>query len=444
MKKLVVPICGYEEARGDQCENCGNSLNPLELINPKAKPTGDTPIVKETTNLYFPLSKYKNDLQKWIESKNYWKQNVLNYCKGLYKTGLVDRSVTRDLKWGIPVPVEQYKDKVIYVWIEAPVGYISATKDLFIEKGTPDKWESYWKDKETKLIHFLGKDNKLIHFLGKDNIIFHAVIFPSMLMAHGDYVLPDNVPANEFLNINGGKFSKSKGIGWTVNDTLKLFKPDVIRYAIAASLPENKDSEFSFDDFVTKNNSELSDILGNYINRVLVFAKSKFDNEVPKRIDDENNLFLETVKLYKERIANLFDNYKFREALIQTMNIARDANKYFNDCEPWKIYKINDCEPWKIYKTDKEKCGHIINDCLQICYSLSIAFSPFIPEASDKILKMLNANKENFKWDRIGDINIKSGHKLGENEILFPKIEIEQESTEKESVSNFNLQKRNQ
>lgn len=419
------PICGYDEARGDQCENCGNSLNPLELINPKAKPTGDTPIVKQTTNLYFPLSQFKDKLQVWIDSKKNWKQNVLNYCKGLYKTGLIDRSITRDLKWGIPVPVEEYKDKVIYVWIEAPVGYISATKDLFIQRGTPDKWKDYWKDKNTKLVHFLGKDN----------IIFHAVIFPAMLMAHEGYVLPDNIPANEFLNINGGKFSKSKGVGWTVNEVLKIFDPDVIRYAIASSLPENKDSEFSFDEFTIKNNSELSDILGNYINRVLVFAKTKFDNKIPNRIEGEVSLFLDTVKLYKDRLSNLFDNYKFREAVVQAMNIARDANKYFNDSEPWKLYK-----------TDKERCGHIINDCLQVCYSLAIALSPFIPNASEKIINMLNTNKDNFKWDRIGEINLEAGATLNENIILFPKLESvsesnseseEDKSKSEENVINF-------
>lgn len=407
------PICGYEGARGDQCENCGNSLDPLELINPISKISGDIPIVKETSNFYFPLSKFQNDLQEWLNTKKDWKTNVVNYAKGLFKTGLVDRSVSRDLKWGIKVPVEGFENKVIYVWIEAPVGYISATKDLFIQRNEPDKWKDYWLDKNTKLIHFLGKDN----------VIFHAIIFPSMLMAHGDFILPDNIPANEFLNIGGDKFSKSKGIGALVKDVLKEFDADIVRYAMTSNMPENKDSEFSWNDVYNKNNSELSDILGNYINRVSVFAKSKFDNKVPARIEDKNDTILEEVKKQGELIASHYEKYRFKDALTETMNMARMANKYFNDSEPWKIIK-----------EDKDKCRHIINNCLQISYSLAIAISPVLPFTSDRIIKVLNSDKNNFSWDRIGEINLTAGNSLGENEILFPKLEKPVQEETKEAV----------
>jgi methionyl-tRNA synthetase len=405
------PICGYEGARGDQCENCGNSLDPLQLINPVSKISGDVPIVKETTNFYFPLTKFQSDLQKWLDSKKDWKPNVVNYAKGLFKTGLVDRSVTRDLKWGIPVPVEGFENKVIYVWIEAPVGYISATKDLFIQRNEPDKWKDYWQNKDTKLIHFLGKDN----------VIFHAIIFPSMLMAHGDFVLPDNIPANEYLNISGAKFSKSKGIGVLVKDVVKEFNPDIIRYAITSNMPENKDSEFSWDDVYNKNNSELSDILGNYINRVSVFAKSKFDNKIPARIEKQDDEILNEIKKQAELISSHYEKYRFKDALTETMNMARLANKYFNDSEPWKIIR-----------EDKDKCGHIINNCLQISYSLAIAISTVLPFTSDRIIKILNTDKKNFSWDKIGEINLTSGNSLGENEILFPKLEkpVQEETKE--------------
>ncbi|MEO8666387.1 MAG: methionine--tRNA ligase, partial [Ignavibacteria bacterium] len=232
------PVCGYEEARGDECPNCGSNLSPLELKNPRSKITGDIPVVKESTNLYFPLGRYQEKLSKWIFSKDNWKQNVINYCKGWFNAGLRDRAITRDLDWGVKVPVDKYSDKVIYVWFEAPIGYISATKELFIERNQPDKWKEYWQNENTKLIHFLGKDN----------IVFHAIIFPAMLIAHGDYILPDNIPANEFLNIGGEKLSKSKGNGILAKDIVEKFSPDVIRYTIASNLPENKDSEFTWKD----------------------------------------------------------------------------------------------------------------------------------------------------------------------------------------------------
>ncbi|MBW7854920.1 MAG: methionine--tRNA ligase [Ignavibacteriales bacterium UTCHB1] len=397
------PVCGYEEARGDQCENCGSSLSPLQLINPKSKISGDTPVIKDSKQLYFPLSKYQDDLNQWLSAKKNWKPNVINYCKGWFKTGLQDRAVTRDLDWGIKVPIDKYKDKVIYVWIEAPVGYISATKDLFTERGEPDKWKEYWQQPDTKLIHFLGKDN----------VIFHAIIFPAMLMAHGDYVLVDNIPANEFLNMGGEKFSKSKGIGSVVKDVLKVYEPDIIRYAIASNMPENKDTEFNWEDVVNKNNNELAAILGNFVNRVVVFTKSKFDNVVPAKHHETQNEIFDEIKKAADLISSHFEKFRFKDALTETMNCARMANKYFNDNEPWNLIKNN-----------QDKCAGVLNNCIQIIHSLGILFSPFIPFTSDKILNVLNKDMSVFTWDKIGEEVLKSGHRLGENHILFPQLEL--------------------
>ncbi len=395
------PICGYEEARGDQCENCGSNLSPLELKNPRSKISGDTPVVKESTHFYFPLEKLQKFLEEWINSKANWKSNVKNYCEGWFKTGLKDRAITRDLDWGIKLPLEGYEGKVIYVWFEAPIGYISATKELFIERGTSDKWKEYWQDKNTRLIHFIGKDN----------IIFHAIVFPAMLEAHGDFVLPENIPANEFLNFEGGKLSKSKGHGVLVKDAVREFNPDVIRYTLGSNLPENKDSELNNDDFRLKNNNELAAILGNFINRTIVFAKNKFDNAVPARGNADDSV-LEEVKMLSNIVSENYDEYRFRDAISSTMDIARFANKYFNDSEPWKIIK-----------SDKQKCGSIINNCIQICGSLAIAIAPILPFTSEKILKILNLDSSVLKWENIGKAFVKDNTILSENLILFPQIE---------------------
>ena len=410
------PICGYEEARGDQCESCGTSLSPLQLINPKSKITGDTPVVKETKQLYFPLSKYQGALDEWLSTKKNWKPNVINYCKGWFKTGLQDRAITRDLDWGIKVPIEGYKEKVIYVWIEAPVGYISATKELFAERGDPDKWKDYWQQPDTKLVHFLGKDN----------VIFHAIIFPAMLIAHGDYVLVDNIPANEFLNIGGAKFSKSKGIGSVVKDVLEVYEPDVIRYAIASNMPENKDTEFSWEDVVNKNNNELAAILGNFVNRTTVFAKSKFDNTVPKQHSEVTNDILNEIKKIADIVSSFYENYKFKDALTETMNAARLANKYFNDSEPWNIIK-----------SDKDKCGGVINNCLQIIHSLAVMVSPVLPFTSCKMFGILNTDNSHFSWGKIGEHVLNDGHVLGENKILFPQLELPEKPEEETEPDNL-------
>jgi len=398
------PVCGHPDARGDECENCGSNLSPLELINPRSKITGDTPVIRDAVHFYFPLGRYQDKLSKWIFSKKDWKQNVINYCKGWFNAGLRDRAITRDLDWGVKLPLEGYDGKVIYVWFEAPIGYISATKELFIERNEPEKWKEYWQD----------ENSKLIHFIGKDNIVFHSIIFPAMLMAHGGFVLPENVPANEFMNIGGEKFSKSRGNGILIKDIVKRYNPDVIRYTIASNLPENKDSEFTWKDLQAKNNNELAAILGNFINRTVVFAKNKFDNKIPDRKNPDAEV-LDSIKTQSKIISDHFDHFKLRDALTETMNIIRMANKYFNDTEPWKL--VN---------TDKEKCAEVINNCLQICYSVSVLIYPFLPFTSKRILNILNQDKSDFFWNKIGEIILKPGTELGENEILFPQIEDKQ------------------
>ena len=401
------PVCGYENARGDECENCGSNLSPLELINPKSKITGDTPVVKESTHYYFPLADFQQKLEEWIATKKDWKQNVLNYCKGWLKSGLKDRAITRDLEWGVKVPLKDNEGKVIYVWFEAPIGYISATKELFIERGDPDGWKDYWMNNETKLIHFIGKDN----------IVFHSIIFPAMLMAHGGYILPDNVPANEFLNIGGEKQSKSRGTGILVKDIVAKFSTDSIRYALAATLPENRDTDFTWQDLQARNNNELAAILGNFVNRTVVFAKNKFENKIPGRLSDtpESKELYEFVAKQSELISKNLDSFRFKDALSEAMNLARQANKYFNDTEPWKLVK-----------SDNEKCAGVINDCLRLCYSLAIVFRPFIPDASNKILGMLKSENNDLQWSDALNPLIKVGEELGENAILFTIIEDKQ------------------
>lgn len=401
------PVCGFEGATGDECENCGSALTPLQLINPKSKITGDTPVIKETTNYYFPLSKYQEQLEKWIDSKTDWKPNVINYCKGWFKTGLQDRSITRDLDWGVNVPIEGEEGKVIYIWFEAPIGYISMTKELFQQMGNESKWKEYWQQKDTKLVHFLGKDN----------IIFHALFFPAMLMAHGDFVLADNVPANEFMNLEGSKQSKSKGHAIYVKDVVQKFNPDSIRYAIASNMPENKDSDFYWEDLQAKNNNELGAILGNFINRTLTFVGKSFDNKVPQlgELTEIDNWIINSLKAGTDKVAECYETYHFKDAVMETMNIVRDANKYFNDTEPWKAIKEN-----------PERCATIMNICLQLVHSFAILFEPILPFSSMKILAMLNVSDENLSWNKAKEFCLNNGHQLGKPEILFIKIEDEQ------------------
>lgn len=404
------PKCGYEEARSDECEKCGALYDASELVNPKSKITGETPELKETSHWFFPLGKYQERLQKYIDEMNktyVWKDNVLQYCYGWFKDGLKDRAVTRDLDWGIKVPLENAEGKVLYVWFEAVLGYVSATKELFKQKNNPEGWRDYWQNENTKYIAFIGKDN----------IVFHTIIFPAMLMAWNDgnndkYILPQNVPANEFLNFEGKKFSKSRGWGIDVDEFLELFPADNLRYTLASNLPENKDTDFYWKEFQMKTNGELADIFGNFVNRTFIFAHKHFGGKVPKRgellpIDSE---MLANIFSYPEKIGSLLEKYKVKDAVFEMMNLARAGNKYFNDTEPWTVLK-----------NDKERCGTIINICLQTIYTLAEIFSPVLPDTSRKIFNMLNTTES--VWDDSAKDNLADDHQLNEAKILFVKIE---------------------
>ena len=406
------PSCGNEQARSDECENCGSLYDPSELINPKSKVSGETPVLKETTHYYFPLGKYQPALEKYVDEMNEkygWKDNVLQYCRSWFKDGLKERAITRDLDWGIKVPVESAAGKVIYVWFEAVLGYISSTKEYSHLKKQPDFWKRYWQDTKTKYIAFIGKDN----------VVFHTIIFPAILMAWNEagkeqYCLPQNVPANEFLNFEGKKFSKSRGWGIDVDEFLNLFPADLLRYTLAANLPENRDTDFYWKEFQLRNNSELADILGNFINRTFTFIHKHFDGKVPargklERIDEE---MLKEISEYPQRISNLFEKYKIKDGVNEIMNLARDGNKYFNDSEPWVTIK-----------SDKDKCGTTLNICLQTIYTLAELFSPVLPFSTEKLFKILNSKP--VKWSESGKSFLNEGHQINTAEILFPKIEDE-------------------
>ncbi len=406
------PKCGFEEARSDECENCGAIYDPTELLNPVSKISGERPEVLETSHWYFPLGKFQERLEKYIDenSKKYgWKENVLQYCRGWFKDGLKDRAVTRDLDWGIKVPLDNAKDKVLYVWFEAVLGYISAAKELSEKRNEPDLWKKYWQDENTKYVAFIGKDN----------IVFHTIIFPAMLMAWNDanddkFVLPQNVPANEFLNFEGKKFSKSRGWGIDVIDFLEKFPADPLRYTLASNLPETKDTDFYLKEFQAKNNNELADIFGNFVNRTFTFTHKHFEGKVPAKgeLSEMDKEMLETIKSAPKKVSELIESYKIRDAVAEMMNLARAGNKYFNDSEPWKTVK-----------SDKEKCGTTLNICLNTIFTLAEIFQPVIPFASKKLLGMLNASE--VDWFESGNENLKEGHQINKAEILFTKIEDE-------------------
>ncbi|MBP3483422.1 MAG: methionine--tRNA ligase [Alistipes sp.] len=394
------PRCGYDRAYGDQCEKCGSTLSPDELIEPHSAVSGSVPVKRETKHWYLPLDKYESTLRKWIlDDHKEWRSNVYGQCKSWLDGGLQPRAVSRDLDWGIPVPVEGAEGKVLYVWFDAPIGYISATKDL-----TPD-WEKYWKDGETKLVHFIGKDN----------IVFHCIVFPSMLMAHGGYILPDNVPANEFLNLEGDKISTSRNWAIWLHEYLEEMpgKEDVLRYVLCANAPETKDNDFTWKDYQARNNNELVAILGNFVNRALVLTKKYYDGVVPEcgELTDYDRETLAELSTIKASIENNIENYRFREALKDAMNFARIGNKY-----------LADTEAWKLIKTDPERVKTILYIALQITANLSVVIEPFMPFTAGKILNMLDMPK--FDWERIGSVDlIPAGHKIGEPSLLFEKIE---------------------
>jgi len=396
------PHCGNENAYGDQCEACGTSLNANDLINPKSAVTGNIPEKKETKHWYLPLDKYQPFLEKWIlEDHKEWKPNVYGQCKSWLDQDLQPRAVTRDLNWGVPVPVKGAEGKVLYVWFDAPIGYISATKDL-----TPD-WEKYWKSEDTKLVHFIGKDN----------IVFHCIIFPAMLKAEGSYILPDNVPANEFLNLEGDKISTSRNWAVWLHEYLQDFpeKQDVLRYVLTANAPETKDNDFTWRDFQERNNNELVAILGNFVNRVVVLTNKYYGGEVPEPEPQEFQEIDRSLKLevseIKEKIEKAVETYHFREALKEAMNIARLGNKY-----------LAETEPWKLIKTNPERVKNIMYLSLQITASLSQIFEPFLPFTAKKMRDMLNIST--VDWEEAGSCNIlQQGHQINKASLLFARIE---------------------
>ena len=395
------PHCKNPNAYGDQCEACGTSLSPLDLIEPKSAISGSKPVLRETKHWYLPLDKHEEWLRQWIlEDHKEWKTNVYGQCKSWIDMGLQPRAVSRDLDWGVPVPVEGADGKVLYVWFDAPIGYISNTKELL-----PNDWEKWWKDQSTRMLHFIGKDN----------IVFHCIVFPAMLKADGSYILPDNVPANEFLNLEGDKISTSRNWAVWLHEYLVEFpgKQDVLRYVLTANAPETKDNDFTWKDFQTRNNSELVAIFGNFINRALVLTHKYFDGVVPA-LGELTDYDRETLKEFadvKADVESYLDNFRFRDAQKEAMNLARIGNKY-----------LADTEPWKLAKTDMARTATILHIGLQIAANLAIAFEPFLPFSAKKLRDMLGM--ETFSWNDLGSIELlKEGAKLGETQLLFDKIE---------------------
>ncbi|HJD91049.1 methionine--tRNA ligase [Bacteroides coprosuis] len=397
------PHCHAEGAYGDQCEKCGTSLNPTDLINPVSTITGSKPVMKETTHWYLPLDKHEEWLKKWIlEDHKEWRPNVYGQCKSWLDMGLHPRAVSRDLSWGIPVPVEGAEGKVLYVWFDAPIGYISNTKELL-----PDSWEKWWKDEDTRLVHFIGKDN----------IVFHCIVFPAMLKAEGSYILPDNVPSNEFLNLEGDKISTSKNWAVWLHEYLVDFpgKQDVLRYVLTANAPETKDNDFTWKDFQARNNNELVAVYGNFVNRALVLTHKYFEGKVPAcaELSDYDKEVIESFKEVKSRLEDLLNNFKFREGQKEAMNLARIGNKY-----------LADTEPWKLAKTDMARVGTILNISLQLVANLAIAFEPFLPSSSAKLREMLDIS--HFDWNELGKADLlEVNHQINKASFLFEKIEDE-------------------
>lgn len=393
------PHCGFEKAYGDQCEKCGSSLNGADLINPHSALSGSKPVLRKTKHWYLPLDKYEPFLRRWIlDQHQEWKGNVYGQCKSWLDAGLKPRAVTRDLNWGVPVPLEGATGKVLYVWFDAPIGYISATKAL-----TPD-WEKYWKDEDTRLVHFIGKDN----------IVFHCIVFPAMLRAHGGYILPDNVPANEFLNIEGQKVSTSRNWAVWLNEYLEDFpnRQDALRYTLAANMPETKDNDFTWKDFQSRNNSELVAILGNFVNRVMVLTCKHFQGTVPPKgvMTAEDEAVVNSIMAHREGIERAVESFHFRDALKEYMDLARVGNKY-----------LAEMEPWKLVKTDAGRTATVLHVSLQLLSALAGLGEPFLPFTAKKLLAMLR--KERIAWDTVGVEMLPEGYQVGEPELLFTKIE---------------------
>ena len=406
------PKCGFEDAYGDQCEKCGSSLSPSDLINPRSAITNSKPVLKKSTHWYLPLEKFQGELESWIKSHPEWKTNVLGQIRSWFEQGLRDRAVTRDLPWGVEVPADVAAEagvdatgKVLYVWFDAPIGYISATKEWAAELGKPELWKEYWQNKDTKLIHFIGKDN----------IVFHCIIFPAMLKAHGEYVLPENVPANEFLNLEGNKLSTSRNYAVWLEDYLNVFDPDSLRYCLANNLPETKDADFSWKDFQARHNNELADILGNFINRTLTFCFKYFEGKVPVpgEFDQLDNSLIKKFEKSPRKTGKYLESFQMRQAVKEMMDLARFANKYFNDKKPWETIRQN-----------KSECATTIYLALETVNTLAILFEPVIPFTAKKIRAVLNqADGHKCLWKDAGTFSLQPGSILSTPEILFKKIE---------------------
>jgi methionyl-tRNA synthetase len=402
------PHCHHGDARGDQCEACGRWLEPEQLIAPRCKVCGSTPEMRGTKHWYFRLSEFQQRLQEWQATKPGWKSNVREFCAGWFGEGLTDRPITRDIDWGIPVPLPGAEGKVLYVWFDAPIGYISSTVEWAQNLGTPERWRDYWCDRQTRLIHFIGKDN----------IVFHAIVWPAVLMAHDEFILPDNIPANEFLNIEGEKLSTSRNWAVWVDDYLESFAPDPLRYYLAANAPENKDSDFAWKDFQARNNGELADILGNLVNRSLSFIEKHFEAKVPDatELSGADQAILTAIGTSTSSIGSLLDEFQVRRAVSELMNLARIGNKYFNDSAPWTTLK-----------QDRARCAATLYTIVQLELALAVLMDPFMPFSAARLWKMLNApgSHRDRRWQDIPSLRLPSGHQLGVREILFLKIEDE-------------------
>jgi len=400
------PHCHQQGARGDQCELCGRWLEPEQLIQPKCKICGSSPELRDTKHWYFRLSEFQRQLENWQASKPEWKNNVREFSSGWFKEGLTDRPITRDIDWGIPVPLPDAEGKVLYVWFDAPIGYISSSVEWAQNQGNPDLWRDYWCDPKTRLVHFIGKDN----------IVFHAIVWPAMLMAHEEFILPAEIPANEFLNIEGQKISTSRNWAVWADDYLDVFPPDPLRYYLEANAPENKDADFTWKDFQARNNGDLADVLGNLINRCLSFVEKNFENKVPPSgaLLDADNDALAAIDKAVSAVGSALDAFQVRRGVSELMDLARVGNKYFNDAAPWAAMK-----------TDRARCATILNTTIQLEAALAALMSPFMPDSAEKLWTMLNipGKIDDLRWRDIAGFRLADGHPLGKREILFSKIE---------------------
>ena len=410
------PNCGYGEAYGDQCEKCGNSLNPTELINPVSALSGETPVRKETQHWYMPLGEMQDKLESWIKTREHWKPNVMGQIKSWLQEGLNDRAATRDLNWGVPVPLEGADGKVLYVWFEAPIGYISATKEWAQQSNNPEAWKKYWKNDEAKLYHFIGKDN----------IVFHCIMFPIVLMEHGNFILPENVPANEFLNLEGKKLSTSRGWAVWLHDYLEHFEADYLRYALGVTLPESKDSDFSWKDFQNRVNNELVAVFGNFVNRASSFIEKYANSMVPPLVDPQpiDVKMLGAIDTQRQKIEFAYEHFRFREVVQEGMQLARLANKYFTDTEPWKTRKTNETA-----------CFNSLHVSIQVVAALSVLMEPILPE-SMKMLRHQIGLSDSTKWSEISASMLTVGQSLQVATLLFQKIEDESIQLELDKLQN--------